>query len=67
MTSASQDTWIQIIEGMKDAIRKRAYELLEMDPEAMVDFAEYVQRVMELEIHAQNFDAQLEEVKNNSQ
>ena len=61
MTSASQDSWVEIVDGMKEAIKKRANELLEMDPEAMVDFAEFVERTMELDINAKTFDVQLEE------
>lgn len=66
ITSASQDSWVEIVEGMKEAIRKRSNELLEMDPDAMVNFAEFVERTMELEINAQSFDFQLEEANSNS-
>lgn len=66
ITSAAQDSWVAIVNGMKEVIRKRSNELLEMDPEAMVDFAEFVERTMELEINAQSFDFQLEEANSNS-
>lgn len=63
--SANQESWIEIVEGMKEVIRKRSNELLDMDPEAMVGFAEFIERTLELELNAQTFDLQLEEANSN--